>query len=99
MTDDNKLDAHLFICTNVKANGECCGAKHAGELRDQLKRISKDPANGWVGRVRVNTAGCLGRCEDGIAAVLYPQGRWFTGLTAKDAPILETAVNDALNRK
>ncbi len=97
--DPRALDAHLFICTNVKANGECCGAKGAAELRDALKRLSKDPSKGWGRRVRVNNSGCLGHCEEGIVAVLYPDGRWWTGLSSVDAPQLEAAVQDALDRK
>lgn len=97
--DPRALEAHLFICTNVKANGECCGAKNAAELRDTLKRASKDPAKGWAKRVRVNSAGCLGHCEEGIVAVLYPEGRWYTGLSAADAPKLQAAVQDALDCK
>lgn len=97
MKDKLALDAHLFICTNTKANGECCAAKGAAELRDQLKRISKDPANGWGTRVRVNNSGCLGHCEKGIVAVLYPEGRWWTGLSASDAPKLAAALHETLD--
>ncbi|MCM2282044.1 MAG: (2Fe-2S) ferredoxin domain-containing protein [Bdellovibrionaceae bacterium] len=96
---DFQLDAHLFVCTNVKANGECCGAKGAAELRDQLKQVSRDPASGWGKRVRVNNSGCLGHCEKGIVAVLYPQGQWFMNLTSADVPKLVEAVNHALKNK
>jgi (2Fe-2S) ferredoxin len=46
--------------------------------------------------VRVNAAGCLGQCEQGIAAVLYPKGEWFLNLMPGDAPLLVSAVEKAL---
>lgn len=78
--DPNALEAHLFICTNIKERGECCGKKGGAELRDRLKKICAEPERGWKGRLRVNAAGCLGHCERGVAAVLYPEGRWFFDL-------------------
>jgi (2Fe-2S) ferredoxin len=95
---DKKYDAHLFICTNEKQGKPCCAAKSASELRDQLKKISKDPSRGWEGRVRVNNSGCLDRCQEGIAAVLYPQGEWFTNLKSTDVEVLVDAIETALNK-
>jgi (2Fe-2S) ferredoxin len=28
--------------------------------------------------VRINTAGCLDRCEHGPSVVIYPEGVWYT---------------------
>lgn len=95
---DSKYDAHLFICTNTKEGRECCAAKGASQLRDALKTVSKDPTKGWVGRVRVNNSGCLGPCERGINAVLYPQGQWFHNLKSTDAQVLIDAVDAALKK-
>ena len=36
------LKAHVFICTNVKEGRESCGPKGAADLRDVLKKMSKD---------------------------------------------------------
>lgn len=30
-----------------------------------------------LGRVRINAAGCLDRCELGPAVVVYPDGIWY----------------------
>lgn len=98
MDSDKQLDAHLFICVNEKEGKECCAAKGAAELRDKLKKISKDPNRKWLGRVRVNNSGCLGHCEEGITAVLYPQGKWFTHLDKDDADVLVDAVEEALKK-
>ncbi len=86
-------EAHLFICTNTKANGECCGPLGSNDLRSELKAVAKQR---WGGRVRINTSGCLDRCSEGIAAVLYPQGIWKTGLTRDNGPELEKLISENL---
>lgn len=92
------LDAHLFVCTNEKSKSKCCGGKGAAELRSTVKDLVKERPE-WKGRIRVNAAGCLGHCENGIAAVLYPQGKWFTNLKADDSEILIKAVEKSLESK
>ena len=99
MSDGKNLEAHLFICTNNREKGESCTQKGSVELREQVKKICQDESRGWHGRVRVNTAGCLGRCAEGITAVLYPQGKWMTHLTKESCPILEKALSEVLNQK
>lgn len=91
----SKLDAHLFICTNQKDGVECCAQKGAASLHAAVKEVCSNRPE-WKGRVRINRAGCLGHCEKGIAAVLYPEGKWFHGLTEKDAARLVEAVEKAL---
>jgi (2Fe-2S) ferredoxin len=34
--------------------------------------------------VRINTAGCLDRCELGPSIVIYPEGVWYTVRTEAD---------------
>ena len=99
MSDGKNLEAHLFICTNKKEKGACCADKGSIELRNQLKEICQDESRGWHGRVRVNASGCLGRCADGIAAVLYPKTEWFTKLTNVDNTILENALKNILDER
>jgi predicted metal-binding protein len=76
------LKAHVFICTNTRANGEAsCGAKGSENFRKEIK----DEAKKLFGKdVRINASGCLGPCEKGIACVIYPQGKWELNLTATD---------------
>lgn len=38
--------------------------------------------------VLVTPCGCLGPCFDGPNAVVYPEGVWYAGLAAEDAPRL-----------
>ena len=37
-----------------------------------------------VGRVRVNIAGCLDRCQEGPTVVVYPEGVWYRIATRED---------------
>lgn len=91
------IEAHFFICTNHREGGRAsCAARGSAALRDAAKSLSQDPARGWKGRVRINAAGCLGRCEEGIVAVLYPQGQWLTGLTPASLPEIEKAIGGVL---
>lgn len=80
------LKAHVFICTNGKnetpdpnSGKSRCGWKNSEALRMELK----DRCLRIYGKsVRINAAGCLGQCEKGIAAVLYPQGKWLYHLSS-----------------
>ena len=84
MGNKKKLDLHVFVCTNKKESGNCCANRGSEKMRNDLKALCKDPS--YHGRVRVNASGCLGRCEEGIAAVFYPEGKWFENLTSDSAP-------------
>jgi (2Fe-2S) ferredoxin len=96
MSDGHNLTAHLFVCTNSRDKGKSCAGSGSIELRNAVKAICQDESKGWHGRVRINTAGCLGRCEKGIAAVLYPEGKWFENLTKEDGSVLEKALSETL---
>ena len=78
---------HVFVCTNDRGPGSkrgCCAEKGSEELRSLLKKGLK--ARGLQGEVRANTAGCLDTCEAGPSIVVYPEGVWYGGVTAKDIP-------------
>ncbi len=97
MSDSRNLDAHLFICTNHRDGKESCAEKGSVALREKVKKICQDSERSWHGRVRVNTSGCLGRCSEGIVAVLYPQGEWMTGLTPESSARVEKALAKVLD--
>ncbi len=94
--ESHKLDCHLFVCTNIKDAGDSCGKKDSALLRDSLKDWAAKAHPEWRGRVRVNASGCLGHCKRGIAAVLYPEGRWFTDLKKDDEAVLREALEGSL---
>lgn len=46
-----------------------------------------------IANARVNTAGCLDRCELGPCAVIYPDGAWYRiGTTADVDAVLQSHV-------
>ena len=77
------MKAHLFVCTYTRETGESCGAKGSSGLVDRLKARLK--GRYAKNELRVNRSGCLGRCEEGIACVLYPEGKWRLGVQADGA--------------
>ncbi len=79
-TDDPPLfyDRHVFVCTNVRPPGHprgCCKEKGSEGLRDYMKARAKELG---IKKVRINTAGCLDRCELGPTMVIYPEGVWYS---------------------
>ena len=70
---------HVFFCTNLRADGAaCCQRFSAQAMRDYAKQRSKDLGIAGAGGVRINTAGCLDRCQDGPVLVVYPDGVWYS---------------------
>jgi len=79
------LERHVFVCENVRdpANPKgCCSAKGSTEIRARLKRLAFEA--GLKGRVRINSAGCLDRCAEGVTVVVYPEAVWYGHVTAAD---------------
>ena len=75
---------HVFFCTNERAEGHprgCCLHRGSLELRNYMKAKAKDMA---LDGVRINTAGCLDRCELGPTVVIYPEGVWYRCKTTDD---------------
>lgn len=76
---------HLFFCTNQRDAGEaCCADFDARAMRDYVKARCKELAIHRAGEVRVNLAGCLGRCELGPVLVVYPDEVWYTYVDKDD---------------
>ena len=86
---------HVFCCVNVREEGHprgCCSAKGSVALRDYMKAKAKEMG---LKRVRINTSGCLDRCELGPSIVIYPEGVWYTCKTTEDVDrILEDHIRD-----
>jgi (2Fe-2S) ferredoxin len=85
------FQAHVFVCCNRRPDGHrrgSCAAKGSEALKDYMKARAKEL--GLKG-VRVNTAGCLDRCEFGPAIVIYPEGIWYRAETRDDVDEILTA--------
>ncbi len=78
-------ERHVFFCTNRREQGAACCAGHgAQELRDYAKQRIKALGLDGKGKVRVNSAGCLGRCDEGPTLVVYPEAVWYTYVDQAD---------------
>lgn len=84
---------HIFCCENKRPDGHprgCCKDKDATKLRNYLKARAKELG---VDGIRVNSAGCLDRCELGPTMVIYPEGVWYHYRSLEDAEeILQTHI-------
>jgi (2Fe-2S) ferredoxin len=72
------FELHLFVCCNERASGDAkgsCGAAHGEAVRLRFAEALK--AHGLSGKMRANKSGCLHRCSEGPAVVIYPEGVWY----------------------
>jgi (2Fe-2S) ferredoxin len=76
---------HVFFCCNQR-DGErtCCNDKGASRLRDYAKSRVKELGLSGEGKIRINQAGCLDRCEEGPCVVVYPEAVWYTYVDEAD---------------
>lgn len=70
---------HVFFCTTQREPGNiCCGNHKAEEMvmhaRERIKSLELD----GKGKIRINKAGCLGRCHEGPVIVVYPEEVWYS---------------------
>jgi (2Fe-2S) ferredoxin len=78
-------ERHVFFCCNQRDGSRpCCNDKGAMELRDYAKGRVKALGLAGPGKVRINQAGCLDRCEEGPCVVVYPEGVWYTYVDRAD---------------
>jgi (2Fe-2S) ferredoxin len=76
---------HVFFCCNQRTNGEaCCADRGAQAMRDYAKSKVKSLALAGPGKVRINQAGCLDRCQEGPVIVVYPEEVWYTYVDKHD---------------
>jgi (2Fe-2S) ferredoxin len=77
---------HVFFCTNLRdGERQSCQQCDAQAARDYVKQRCKTLGlSQGAGSVRINTAGCLDRCEAGPVMVVYPEGVWYTYVDRED---------------
>ena len=83
--------AHVFCCTNQRPPDHkdgCCHSKGGEKLRNYMKKRAKELG---LADVRINGAGCLGRCDQGPTIVIYPEGVWYSPKTEADCDDILTA--------
>jgi (2Fe-2S) ferredoxin len=80
------FDKHVFFCTNQRPDGEaCCNDFGAQRMRDYVKdKVKVLGISSAQNRIRINSAGCMDRCEEGPVLVVYPEGVWYTYVDESD---------------
>ncbi len=85
---------HVFFCTNQRDNGKACCQDHGAEkMRAYAKDKMKELVPQAEGRMRINSAGCLDRCDEGPVLVIYPEGVWYTYVDKED---IDEIINEHL---
>lgn len=78
-------ERHVFFCCNQRQNGEtCCNDRGASAMRTYAKDRIKELGLKGKGKVRINQAGCLDRCDEGPVIVVYPEAVWYTYVDKAD---------------
>lgn len=87
---------HVFICENSRDESDTrgsCSQKGSPALREKFKAAISE--KGLKGRIRINKAGCLGTCNQGISMVIYPDGIWYGKISEADIDeIIEKSLLD-----
>lgn len=80
------FDKHVFFCTNQRKSGEDCCANHGAEkARDYMKKKVKElDLSTRKNKIRINSAGCMDRCDEGPVIVVYPEATWYTYVDNND---------------
>lgn len=76
---------HVFVCTHHRPDGSHTACTREGEsaFLNRLKELVKEAD--LRSSIRINKAGCLGRCRSRSVVVVYPEAVWYGGVTAEDA--------------
>ena len=77
---------HVFFCTNQREAGKaCCNNHDAQKMRDYVKnKVKALGLSTEEDRIRINSAGCLDRCDLGPVLVVYPEAVWYTYVDESD---------------
>jgi len=86
---------HVFFCTNQRESGEaCCNNFNAQKMRDYVKsKVKALGISSDENRIRINSAGCMDRCDEGPVLVVYPEATWYTYVDESD---LDEIINEHL---
>jgi (2Fe-2S) ferredoxin len=77
---------HVFFCLNHREDGSrpSCAGCGAQDMQEYAKKRVKKLGLAGEGKVRINKAGCLDRCEEGPVVVVYPEAVWYTYVDESD---------------
>jgi (2Fe-2S) ferredoxin len=83
MTPTLPFRYHVFACDQRKPEGApCCSARGSVAVIEALRR--EIAARNLFDTVQITACGSLGLCESGPNLVVYPEGVWYSGVSAED---------------
>jgi (2Fe-2S) ferredoxin len=68
---------HVFCCKAQRPEGHPkpgCGNRKGEDFYNYMKQRASEME--LLG-IRINSAGCMGRCDEGPVVVVYPEGIWY----------------------
>lgn len=99
VSQEKKPLVHVFVCESCRYQTSETGLCHpdtAKILRKRVKEICADKASKQ--ELRINGSACLGQCEKGISAVIYPEATHLQFLQEGDEHRLAQLALEALDR-
>jgi len=80
------FDKHVFFCTYQSEDGsDCCNKYDAKKARIYMKKKVKELGiSNRHNNIRINSAGCMDRCDEGPVIVVYPEAVWYTYVDETD---------------
>ncbi len=76
-------ERNIFVCTNDrKEEKPSCGDHQGLAVFKELRRIAKE--RGLHPRFRVAQAKCLGKCNQGVNIMVYPDEVWYCNIQLDD---------------
>jgi (2Fe-2S) ferredoxin len=81
----NFYTRHIFFCNNVRKDCKsCCSQLGAKEMYRYAKDKCRDIGQIGEGKIGVSESRCLGRCDHGPIAVVYPDNVWYQYIDKED---------------
>lgn len=78
---------HVFVCTSSRITGQQQGFCHSKESVDIIQAFVEELEDQDLsGEVMVTNTGCFGICNSGPIVVIYPEGVWYSQVSADDVP-------------
>ncbi len=76
---------HVFFCVNEReGDAQCCAGCGAAQVQAYAKERIKALKKSGQGKIRINRAGCLDRCDEGPVMVVYPEAVWYRYVDKSD---------------
>ncbi|MBF0288745.1 MAG: (2Fe-2S) ferredoxin domain-containing protein [SAR324 cluster bacterium] len=86
-----QLKHHFFVCQNNRPPGHpkgSCAERGSFDVMDALYQHIEEKEL-W-GKVKVTGTACLGPCDRGAVAVVYPEGVWYSIQSTDDVDEIMT---------